>query len=129
MSCDSLNLPEPYFSSACVRPATVPGTPMPSAWSRDVAGARISHRHGEADRDRGIDGVAASLEPLGADQGRAGLLRHHHAVAADDWLERREFEAALGLRVCGGVRQKEEGGDESASCGVCHVARLVGEKS
>ena len=35
--CASVNLPEPYFSSASVSPATVPGTPMPSAESRDFA--------------------------------------------------------------------------------------------
>ena len=33
----SVNLPEPYFSSASASPATVPGTPMPSAESRDFA--------------------------------------------------------------------------------------------
>ena len=37
------------------------------AAAADVAGARIGHRHGEADRDRGIDRVAAALEHLGAD--------------------------------------------------------------
>ena len=35
--CASVNLPEPYFSSASAKPATVPGTPMPSAESRDLA--------------------------------------------------------------------------------------------
>ena len=33
----SVNWPEPYFSSASARPATVPGTPMLSAESRDLA--------------------------------------------------------------------------------------------
>ena len=40
-SCASVNLPEPYFCSASVRPATVPGTPMPSAESRDLAGSGL----------------------------------------------------------------------------------------
>ena len=31
----SVNLPEPYFCSASASPATVPGTPMASAESRD----------------------------------------------------------------------------------------------
>ena len=35
--CASVNLPEPYFSSASANPATVPGTPMPSAELRDLS--------------------------------------------------------------------------------------------
>ena len=35
--CASVNLPEPYFSSASASPATVPGTPMPSAELRDLS--------------------------------------------------------------------------------------------
>jgi len=34
---ERLNLPEPYFASASANPAGVPGTPMPSAESRDLA--------------------------------------------------------------------------------------------
>ena len=37
----SVKLPEPYFSSASASPATVPGTPMPSAESRDFAGSGL----------------------------------------------------------------------------------------
>ena len=48
----------------------------------DIAGTRIGHRHGEADRDRRIDRVAALLENLDADPRRQRLLRHHHAVRA-----------------------------------------------
>jgi len=37
----SVKLPEPNFSSASASPATVPGTPMPSAESRDFAGSGL----------------------------------------------------------------------------------------
>ena len=122
----SVKRPEPYFASAIARPATVPGTPMASAVSRDfarigiaiahrgndllliacrrglaiidrgvfaggemdqheaaaadIAGARIGHRHGEADRDRGINRIAAFLQDIDADARRQRFLRHHHAV-------------------------------------------------
>ena len=64
------------------------------AAAADVAGARIGHRHREADRDRGIDRVAAALEHLDADARRARLLRHHHAVARGDRRNARQFDAA-----------------------------------
>ena len=78
------------------------------AAAADVAGARIGHRHGEADRDRGIDRVAAALEHLGADQRGAALLRHHHAVLGGDRLHRRELQRAL--RVGGRERRREQAG-------------------
>ena len=59
------------------------------AAAADVAGARIGHRHGEADCDRGIDRVAAALQHVGADARGARLLRHHHAVLGGDRLDRR----------------------------------------
>ena len=37
----SVNRPEPYFSAASARPATVPGTPMASAESRDFCGSAL----------------------------------------------------------------------------------------
>ena len=61
------------------------------AAAADIAGARIGHRHREADRDRGIDRVAAALEDVGADARRARLLRHHHAVAGGDRLRPAEI--------------------------------------
>ena len=54
----------------------------------DIAGARIGHRHGETDRDRGIDGIAAALEHIGADIGRDLLLRHHHVVLRAHGMDR-----------------------------------------
>ena len=70
------------------------------AAAADVAGARIGHRHGEADGDRGIDRVAAALEHFGADQRRAALLRHHHAVLGGDRLDRRILLRPLRLCRC-----------------------------
>ena len=40
-NCASVNRPEPYFSSARLSPATVPGTPTPRAESRDFAGSGL----------------------------------------------------------------------------------------
>ena len=53
------------------------------AAAADIAGARIGHRQRETGRHRRIDRVAALLQDLDADAGRARLLRHHHAVARD----------------------------------------------
>ena len=50
------------------------------AAAADIAGARIGHSHREADRDRGIDRVAAALQNIDADPRGQRLLRHHHAV-------------------------------------------------
>ena len=50
------------------------------AATADVPGTRIGHRHRQAGGDRGIDGVAAALEHIGADLCRDPLLCHHHAV-------------------------------------------------
>ena len=52
----------------------------------DIAGTRIGHGHGEADRDRRVHRVAALLQNLDADACRARLLRHHHAVFGDNAL-------------------------------------------
>ena len=41
---------------------------------------------------------------VGADPRGAALLRHHHAVLGGDGLDRREFGAALGLRLREGWR-------------------------
>ena len=42
-------------------PAAVGAVDHHEAAAADIAGARIGHRHGEADRDRGIDRIAAAL--------------------------------------------------------------------
>ena len=64
------------------------------AAATDIAGARISDRERKADRDRGIDGVAALVEDLDADAGGALLLRHHHAVISED-RRRRRYRGSL----------------------------------
>ena len=93
----SVNLPEPYFSSASASPATVPGTPMPSAELRDFAlsglpsGPRkmsrvVARRRGLAIIDRDV------LVTL-------GRMNHHEAAAAD----------VAGARI--GHRHREAGRD------------------
>ena len=81
ISSASDNLPEPYFSCASARPATVPGTPTDSAESRDFFGSaspfasrnivwRRGRRRGFAIVDRGIFARLAEVD-------------HHEAAAAD----------------------------------------------
>ena len=50
----------------------------------DVAGLRMGHGKSEADRDRGVDRVAALLQDVHPDAAGELLLRHHHAVTGDD---------------------------------------------
>ena len=54
------------------------------AAAADIAGARIGHRHREADRNRGIHRIAALLQHFDADACRAPFLRHDHTVAGGD---------------------------------------------
>ena len=147
--CASVKWPEPYFSSASVNPATVPGTPMPSAELRDlsvsglpsgaekavalhrsrrglaiidrdvlvafgrmdhheaaaadIAGARIGDGHRKAGRDRGIDGIAALAQDVGADFRGEFLLRHHHAVFGGNGMNGGEIGWKIGLAfLCNG---------------------------
>ena len=106
MICASVNLPEPYFSSASARPATVPGTPMPSAELRDLAVSGLpsaprnmsrvaSRRRGLAIVDRDV------LVALGG-------MDHHEAAAAD----------IAGARI--GHRQRKAGCDR----GIDRIAAL-----
>ena len=74
------------------------------AAAADIAGARIGHRQREADRDRGVDGVAAALQNVGADARRQRLLRHHHAMLGDDRLRL----ADLGVEAPFAARQKRQ---------------------
>ncbi len=60
------------------------------AAAAEIAGFRIGHGQREADRYRGVDRIAAALEDVDADARRAPLLRHHHAVARDLRLRRRD---------------------------------------
>ena len=90
------------------------------AAAADVAGARIGHRHREADRDRGVDGIAAALEHLDADAGGALLLRHHHAVALEDRSNFRQFggsRAALSMR---GRRRAQRQCKARCNCATTH---------
>ena len=80
------------------------------AAAADIAGARIGHRQREADRDRGVDRVAALLQDVDADAGGERLLRHHHAVRGGDSRRVSDF------RRCAVVAARQEGqhqqGDE-----------------
>ena len=58
----------------------------------------------EADRDRGIDRIAALLQNVDADPRRARLLRHHHAVWRDDRIALRNRAARRGQSLRGRVR-------------------------
>ena len=53
------------------------------AAAADIAGLRMRDGEREADRDRGVDRVAACLQDLDADARGVLLLRRHHAVARD----------------------------------------------
>ena len=77
----SVNLPEPYFSSASASPATVPGTPMPSAESRDFAGSGLP----SAPRNiRALSRPARSRDNRWrCPRLRVGEMDHHEAAAAD----------------------------------------------
>ena len=76
----------------------------------EIAGARIGHRHGEADRDRSVDRVAALLQDVDADAGGERLLRHHHPMRGGDGRRVSDF------RRCAVVAARQEGqhqqGDE-----------------
>ena len=87
------------------------------AAAADIAGARIGHRHREADRDRCIDGVAALLQHFDADTCCARFLRHHHAVARGDG-------GARGGRLRG-RRGDDEEGEESEVKTTCASGRKL----
>ncbi len=81
------------------------------AAAADIAGARISDRKREADRDGGIDRIAAAVENFHADARGMALLRHHHAVVGEDRRRRRNDRRARRWRdlgVGGGAGEERE---------------------
>ena len=70
--------------------ASVGKTGQQKPSSADVSSEGVGHRKGERDRDRGVHGVAASLQHGHARVGRIGLLRHDHCVAGPDRLTSRQ---------------------------------------
>jgi hypothetical protein len=50
------------------------------AAAAEIAGGRIDHGERISDRDRSIDGIAATLENVDPDIGRKVLCRDHHAM-------------------------------------------------
>jgi hypothetical protein len=80
----------------------------------DIAGARVGHRHGETDRDSGIDGVASLPEHIDADTSGARFLSGYHAVARHHLLRRRKVQQPA-RRLPGarrGRQQHEEANEE-----------------
>ena len=81
------------------------------AAAADIAGPRISHGQSEGRGDRGVDGIAAPLQNVGADPRRDRLLRHHHAVFGRDGSRMADLriEPAFGARQTGreGYGRKE----------------------
>ena len=69
----------------------------------------------EADRDRGVDGVAALLQHRDADVGGLRLHRDHHAVPGAHRLARR-----IGLDGGGDDQARERGNDGSS-----HATHLI----
>ena len=83
------------------------------AAAADISGARIGDGHRKAGRDRGVDGVAALPQNVGADFCRESLLRDHHAVFGGNGMNagevRRRIDLALlrNSRHAGGTQQHE----------------------
>src|SRR5215510_2144548 len=119
------SLPEPYLSCARARPATVPGTPIDNAESRDffgsasplasrnivsvaAAGARIGYRERESNCNGGVDGIASTFQNFDANTGGALLLRHHHAVAGDRGLRWCDCRRTRHDRDLGGCRRRAD---------------------
>ena len=80
------------------------------AAAAEVSGAWIGDGKREADRDRGVDRIAAAVEHLDADAGSAAFLRHHHAVVRGDRLRWRD-DAARGLEL-----RRRLAADQSGRC-------------
>jgi hypothetical protein len=57
------------------------------AAAAEITGLRQRHGERKADRDRGVDRVAALFQDLDPDAARALFLRHHHAVAGRDGFD------------------------------------------
>ena len=58
------------------------------AAAADIAGARVAHRHGKTDRNRGVYGIAAFLQHLDANAGGTRVLARDHPVARNNRLRR-----------------------------------------
>ena len=78
------------------------------AAAADIAGARIADGERKTDRDGGIHRIAALLQDVDADMRRAGLLRHHHAVAGGDRDRLRNCGLRLTENLPGKIRRRDE---------------------
>jgi len=77
----SVNLPEPYLSSATARPATVAGTPMPSAEGRAISQYRACRQRPEKSP---AWSPRCGLAVIDGDVFVAILRMDHHETAAAD---------------------------------------------
>ncbi len=86
----------------------------------EIAGARQGDREREADRDAGVDRVAAEPQHLDADPRGGRVLAHHHAVPGDDRQGGGEAgDDRRGIGAGGGREKQEgEGGEAKSSQGV-----------
>ena len=94
-----------------------------------IAGVRMRHRERKADRDGGIDRVAALLQDLDADAGGALLLRHHHAVLARPTgrtMPPSGSPAPCILRACAGHATKDKRAIDSRKAAHCQPCSSAG---
>ncbi len=86
------------------------------AAAADIARARQRHREREADRDGGVDRVAAALENIEPDPRGRGFLRDHHGVRRDDGpRDRVGRDDLLGIGERGRRNGEDEAGGECGS--------------
>ena len=91
------------------------------AAAADIAGARIGHGEREGRGHRGVDGVAAFLENIGADARGDRLLGDHHAFCGGGGMRVADLriEPAFGARdvmardVKGRAARKERKRDDA----------------
>ena len=89
----------------------VAGTDQHETATADVAGVRPTDRHGEGDRDRRVDGVAAARQDGAADAAGRRRVRHDHALMTAGLLNSRNR-----LSVDGRVHEwKKKAGSEPCS--------------
>ena len=103
------------------------------AAAADIAGARQGDGERKADRDRRIDGIAASLQDIEPDSRRLRLLSHDHAMPGDDRSrggERGNDRRRVGADGLRSKAEEGEGGEAKRSQGfVVPAAAIIEERS
>src|SRR5262245_49764367 len=123
----SVKLPEPNFSSASASPATVPGTPIPRAESRDFAGSGLPSGPRKTScviADGAVSGYTRAT-PRGVD--------HHEAAAADisgARISHRQREAGRDRGIYRiAALPKDIGADDGGELLLCHHHAVFGRYS